>query len=212
MLKITRGRILESRQRIINHIQESKQHNANFSVVDIGGVAGGSWSSAYIDMCVDINASDTDISMGFDICNWEEWNKLLKHVDNHGQFDYCICTHTLEDIYDPVTALRWMPRIAKAGIITTPSPTTELSRHEGSYLGYIHHRWIFTEDNGQILLVPKLSVLEELAGNSVHYQEATQEIVFEWTDTIEWRMFMDNYLGPNVGSVTNCFRDIINLG
>jgi hypothetical protein len=211
MLKITRGRIQESRQRIINHITDIKSITPNFRVIDIGGVAGGSWSSPYIDMCVDINAGDSDTSMAFDICNWEQWSKLADHVATFGLFDYCICTHTLEDIYDPVTALRWMPRIARAGVITTPSPRTELSRHEGGYLGYIHHRWIFTEEDGKMLLVPKLSVLEGLT-SGLPYNEAESEIVFEWQDTIEWRMFMNNYLGPDIRSVKDQFQNVINRG
>ena len=211
MLKISRGRIQESRQKIINHITDIRAITPNFRVIDIGGLAGGSWSSPYINMCVDINAEDTDTSMGFDICNWEQWAKLADHVEIFGKFDYCICTHTLEDIYDPVTALRWMPRIAQAGIITTPSPRTELSRHNGNYLGYIHHRWIFSEDAGEMLLVPKLGVLEWLT-HGLDYNEAESEIVFEWRDTIEWRMFMDNYLGPDIQSVGLQFRDIIIRG
>ena len=214
MIEVSYGTIEESRAMVIAHIQQARADNPNYCVVDIGGEAGGSWSNNYIDVCVDINAQDSTSNrpqlMRIDICDRQQWDRLLEHVAEHGLFDYCICTHTLEDIYNPVEALRLMPKIAREGIIATPSVNTELSCHEGGYLGYIHHRWIFTARGSQILVVPKLSVLEGIAAQyNLSYDNSRQEVRFKWCDTIEWAMFMDNYLGPTPDAVSNEFRAVI---
>ena len=213
-MQISRSYILKTRQRVIDHITHMKSLDSNYRVIDIGGVAGGSWSSSYIDMCIDINAADTATSMSIDICDYTQWSRLLSYVESHGKFDYCICTHTLEDVYNPITALQLMPLIAQAGIITAPSIAVELSRHEGNYLGYIHHRWILAEDIGSngILLVPKLSVLESLIKLNFPYYEDQGEIVFEWADSIPYCMFMNNYLGPSKNEVITAYRELIARG
>ena len=71
------------------------------------------------------------------------------------QFDFVSCTHTLEDIRDPLVSLSAMQRIAKAGFIAVPNRHTELSNLQmfspfgspssvgGHHLGFAHHRWIF---------------------------------------------------------------------
>src|SRR3972149_1607903 len=37
------------------------------------------------------------------------------------EFDFCICTHTLEDLTTPFLAIDEMSRVAKRGLIITPS-------------------------------------------------------------------------------------------
>lgn len=208
MIKISYGNTLDSRQRTLSKLQNLKKQGT-YRVIDVGGTHGGGWSAPVADLIIDINASSPN-AISIDICNSAAWKEVESIVDVLGKFDYAICTHTLEDLYDPVVTLSKLPRIAKRGIITMPSIITELSNVESSlWLGYIHHRWLFHEEDGKMLLIPKLSVLESMCKNRFKFKPATSEIAYEWENEINYSMFMNNYLGPNVGTVIREFTKII---
>lgn len=208
-MQITFGSILNNRQSILDYISQEKQ-KATFKVVDIGGMVNG-WTSNIIDLLVDKNTIDTNNSMQIDICIFEEWQKLLNYVKINGMFDYAICTHTLEDVYNPLITLDFLPKIAKAGVITMPSLRTELSKVESNnWLGYIHHRWMFDIIDGKMLLIPKLELLSSLVGNSIKYIPSQEEIKYEWDASIPYTVFMNNYLGPSADTVIHSYSSIIN--
>jgi len=64
--------------------------------------------------------------------------------------DLVICSHTLEDIRDPLWVCSEMIRIGKAGYIEVPSRGWESCRgHEPGITGLSHHRWLIDiEENG----------------------------------------------------------------
>ena len=60
-----------------------------------------------------------------------------------GQFDFAVCSHTLEDIRDPVFACKELQRVAKAGYIEVPSRLEEhMTGIHGPWPGWAHHRWV----------------------------------------------------------------------
>jgi len=209
-MKIKYGNIAESRADIINYIVEQKQLNNSFRVIDIGGSADG-WSSNVCDLIVDfVPSKDLSKFINMDICRETEWQKLLNIVNIDGKFDYAICTHTLEDVYNPFTALEYLPKIAHQGIITMPSIYQELSRCENvNWLGYIHHRYIFDKtENGEMIVIPKLNFLESIVKSSVSTYNRT-EVIYEWNNTIPYKIFMNNWLGPNVDTVIKEYQNFI---
>lgn len=198
-----------SRFYIFEKIKAEKAKNPNYTVVDIGGVTNG-WTSDIIDLLVDINTTDTFNSLSVDICSTESLIKIQNYVEEHGMFDYAICTHTLEDIFNPIDILKILPTIAKRGVIAMPSANTEFSRCENHHwLGYIHHRWIFDHNDTTMLIIPKISVLEALCGNRFLYKKAQEEIRYEWETSIPYTLFMDNYLGPSAAAVINHYTVLI---
>jgi hypothetical protein len=209
MLTISYGNTAETRQQLITELQTRRTENPQYRVIDVGGAING-WSRPVATMIVDVNAADSSNSMKLDICRTDSWDKLLAHVQFEGKYDYAICTHTLEDIYNPITALELLPKIANAGVITMPSIRAELSRAESQFwLGYIHHRWIFDQQDEQMLVIPKLEVLDALVADSIKYQADTEEVIFQWQDRIPYTMFMNNYLGPNADAVINSYNELI---
>jgi hypothetical protein len=59
------------------------------------------------------------------------------------ELDFVICSHTLEDIRDPLWVCSEMVRIAKAGYIEVPSRVAESCRGiEPGQVGWSHHRWL----------------------------------------------------------------------
>lgn len=59
------------------------------------------------------------------------------------EIDYVICSHTLEDIRDPLWVCSEMVRIAKSGYVELPSRIWETCRGlEPGIAGLSHHRWL----------------------------------------------------------------------
>jgi hypothetical protein len=59
------------------------------------------------------------------------------------ELDFVICSHTLEDVRDPLWVCSEMVRIAKAGYLEVPSRIAESSRGiEAGQVGWSHHRWL----------------------------------------------------------------------
>ena len=208
-MQITFGTVNNSRNQILQKIIEEKQ-NSVFRVVDVGGVVNG-WSKEVVDLVIDKNTTDTKKSMQIDICVYNDWNKILDDVTINGLYDYAICTHTLEDVYNPFTALEMLPKIAKAGVITMPSLRSELSKVESNdWIGFIHHRWIFDVNNGEMLIIPKLEFLSSLVKDTIKFIPSQEEIRYEWSGHIPYQIFMDNYLGPDANTVLTEYKKLIN--
>src|SRR3954454_24781297 len=65
-----------------------------------------------------------------DMCDHEPWPFA------GDQFDFAICSHTLEDIRDPISVCRELQRVAKAGYIEVPSRVEEQARGvQGDWVG-----------------------------------------------------------------------------
>jgi SAM-dependent methyltransferase len=56
-------------------------------------------------------------------------------------FDFVICSHTLEDVRDPLRACSEIIRVGRAGYIETPSRIGESILWNGM-VGAAHHRWL----------------------------------------------------------------------
>mgnify|MGYP000452447731 CR=1 FL=1 len=73
-------------------------------------------------------------------------------------FDFVICSHTLEDIRDPIRVCAEMMRVGKAGYIETPSRLAEQTMGVESapgMVGYAHHRWLVEYGKQSIVFRPK---------------------------------------------------------
>jgi len=89
-----------------------------------------------------------------------------------------------------------------------PSIRTELNHVESdNWLGFAHHRYLYGYMDGRIVIAPKLPVLEHLTGRRVLRE--VEEIRFEWDGSIEYAVFMDNYLGPDTSTVLRNYERLI---
>jgi len=79
------------------------------------------------------------------------------------QFDFVICSHTLEDIRDPIHLCAEIIRVGKRGYIETPSRLAEstFGVENPRYAGYFHHRWLVVIDGDQIVFRFKTDLLYE---------------------------------------------------
>lgn len=73
------------------------------------------------------------------------------------ELDFVVCSHTLEDIRDPLWVCSEMIRVAKAGYIEVPSRIWETCRgHEPGIAGLSHHRWLIDIEGHDIRFLSKL--------------------------------------------------------
>jgi Methyltransferase domain len=90
-----------------------------------------------------------------DFCDREPWPFDDKQVD------FVICSHTLEDVRDPVWMCSEFNRIAKAGYVEVPSRLEEQTYgFQGPWTGWSHHRWLIDVDANRITFVHKSAVVE----------------------------------------------------
>ena len=77
------------------------------------------------------------------------------------QIDFAICSHTLEDIRDPIWVCEELARVAKAGYIEVPSRMDEQCYGvHGPWVGWSHHRWLSDVNGTHISFVLKPGVLQ----------------------------------------------------
>jgi hypothetical protein len=89
-----------------------------------------------------------------DICDREPW----PFADR--QFDFVVCSHTMEDVRDPVWVAAELQRVAAAGYIEVPSVREELTYGiQGPWVGWGHHRWLVLVEQGGIDFVFKHHVV-----------------------------------------------------
>ena len=73
-----------------------------------------------------------------------------------------------------------------------------------AYRGYIHHRWIFDMEDDTLKIFPKLPAIEVMDGIDLTPQNT--ELSFYWEDDIPYKMFQDDWLGPNPWDLINNYR------
>jgi hypothetical protein len=85
-----------------------------------------------------------------DICEHTRWP-----FDDE-QFDFVVCSHTLEDVRDPIAVCAELRRVAKAGYIEVPSRLQEQAWGvNGEFAGWSHHHWLIDIDDDAIEFVFK---------------------------------------------------------
>lgn len=90
-----------------------------------------------------------------DICSSDPWPFSDK------QFDFAICSHTLEDLRDPLRVCAELIRVAKAGYIEVPSRAQEscLGVERPRQAGLSHHRWLIEIDGTTISFLQKFHMI-----------------------------------------------------
>ena len=81
-----------------------------------------------------------------DICSREAWPFPDKF------FDFSVCSHTLEDVRDPLFVCSELIRVSKRGYIETPSRLAEMCRgwESDRTAGLNHHRWFIDYGPAQL--------------------------------------------------------------
>jgi hypothetical protein len=103
------------------------------------------------------------------------------------EIDFAICSHTLEDVRDPIWVCSELARVARAGYIEVPSRLEEQSLgFQGPWVGWGHHHWLIEVDRERIEFVFKHHVLHGRASN--HFPAGFHELLSEEerVETLWW--------------------------
>jgi hypothetical protein len=116
-----------------------------------------------------------------DMCAREPWPFADK------QFDFAICSHTLEDIRDPIWVCQELQRVAKAGYIEVPSRLEEQAKGvQGDWVGWGHHHWLIDLEPGRAQFVFKHHILHGRPELQVPYEVAAALTPDERVQTLWW--------------------------
>ena len=154
---------IKDRNVVIEHLRKKKKEIPDFKVLDIGGIFN-PWCEEFVDAYVDvIDDKDKNVILG-DINNESTWEKIQST-----NWDFVICTHTLEDIRDPSFVIEKINCTFNSGFISMPNKHTELSRIESrKYLGFCHHRWIFQiNENDELRAISKFHIIYQLQRKNI---------------------------------------------
>lgn len=90
-----------------------------------------------------------------DICERTPWPFADK------QFDFVVCSHTLEDIRDPLWVCSELIRVAKRGYVEVPSRESETCRDQErpGQVGLSHHRWLIDIADQHITFLQKFHLI-----------------------------------------------------
>lgn len=90
-----------------------------------------------------------------DICEKTPWPFADK------QFDFSICSHTLEDVRDPLFVCSELIRVSKRGYIEVPSRLSESCRgwEPTGTAGLSHHRWLIDLEEKHLRFTHKFHMI-----------------------------------------------------
>jgi hypothetical protein len=143
----------------------------------------------------------------FNIQDKNTWTELLNYVEEHGKFDYSICSHTLEDVITPTDLLELLPKISKKGYIAIPSKYNEfMFLWDNKYRGNAHHKQIIDVKDDMICIYPKypfIEVFEET--DKVLENNLGNELVVFWEDEIPYKFFAQDNIFHSDGDLIKQF-------
>lgn len=133
------------------------------------------------------------------------------------EFDICLCTHTLEDLYNPFLALEEMSRVAKRGYIATPSRGFDMQFSHFNLTdwrtgprrqpGLSHHHWFFEVKNEKLFIVPKIYPILYTSEFHIAKWGGEEECRYFWQDKILYEVFPS----VNTHGIIKNYRDFIQL-
>jgi SAM-dependent methyltransferase len=157
-----------SRARILSQLRDDDL------VLDVGG---GAKPLPRADWVIDLMAYDSRGLYGpaidpaaerFDAATWVQRDICDRRPwpFEDRQFDFSICSHTLEDVRDPLFVCAELIRVSRAGYVEVPSRLEEQSYgFQGPWAGWGHHRWLIEACDGGLEFVFKHHVLHNRASD-----------------------------------------------
>lgn len=116
-----------------------------------------------------------------DVCDRDPW------PFSDDQFDFVVCSHTLEDVRDPVWVCSEIIRVGRAGYVEVPSRLEEQTYGiQGPWVGWSHHRWLVEVGDGEIAFVFKPHFLHGRPGDHFPAGFADRLTPEERVQTLWW--------------------------
>lgn len=123
------------------------------------------------------------------------YTELIDYVDKNGKFDFSVCSHTLEDVFNPIDVIELLEKISHRGFVSVPSKFNEFSKlFDNDYYGNAHHKQILDYYDNQLIIYPKFPFIEKRIErvNEIMTINKGNELNFIWEEKIENRIFSEN--------------------
>jgi hypothetical protein len=114
-----------------------------------------------------------------DICDRRPW----PFADQ--QFDFAVCSHTLEDLRDPLWVCAELIRVSRRGYIEIPSREWETCRgvERPDLAGLSHHRWLVEVAGNGLTFLPKYHLIHagrRFSFPPAHLRSLSPERAVQW--------------------------------
>lgn len=117
------------------------------------------------------------------------------------EFDFVLCTHTLEDLHNPFLVISEMSRVGKRGYITTPSFGADIVYSHFNLTdwltggrrvpGWAHHKWLFSLKRNNMQILPKNYPLLYTPEFQITGWYGEPEFEYYWESKIEYQEVKD---------------------
>jgi ubiquinone/menaquinone biosynthesis C-methylase UbiE len=114
------------------------------------------------------------------------------------QFDFCLCTHTIEDLSWPFLALDEMARVSKRGLITTPSRGEDMVFTQFDITNWMtggrrvpgvgHHKWFFEKRGKTLYVITKNYPLLYSGEFQFTKWNGPEECRYYWSDDVKYKV------------------------
>jgi hypothetical protein len=195
---VERGTINE-RSSVLDFLETKKFTN----VIDVGA-SYNPWAGDHVTHVVDFKKIDGYINFTGNICEELVWDEISNTNIN---FDFSICTHTLEDILNPHFVSKKLQKHSDGGFIAVPSKWVELSHNGPLWKGWLHHRWLFDVIDDTLVLVPKLPYLEYI--DTSVFKDKPSELRFFWEESLPVKILNDDFIGPGEAEYLELVYDFL---
>lgn len=190
-----------------------KARGDKFSLIDIGA-SHNAFNREYLTHTFDIIPNEIEGVHGFigNMNKYEDWLPILEYVEEHGKFSFANCTHTLEDLANPMLVIDMLPRIAEQGFIAVPSKYNELQRREGNFRGTMHHRWIWNNEGNRLVAYPKVPIVDHMTFFPFEIEiekKAEMELRMLWITDIDFSIANNDYLGPTAKAIIDIYAKLL---
>jgi hypothetical protein len=115
------------------------------------------------------------------------------------QFDVVLCTHTLEDLYNPFLVIEEMQRVGKRGLIITPSMGADMVFSPLDITNWLtgprrtpglsHHKWFFVKKGKSMQIIPKNYGILYSEAFQITGWNGDQEFIHLWKGKIDYEVF-----------------------
>jgi len=138
-----------------------------------------------------------------DICDKEPWPFSDKF------FDFSVCSHTLEDIRDPLYVCSELIRVSKRGYIEVPSRVIESCRgqEQKKMAGLSHHRWLVEIADNHIQFTMKYHAIHSQSEFSFPASFATGLSQRETISFLYWHHSF-TYAETQINGAENVYNDL----
>jgi len=132
-------------------------------------------------------------------------------------FDVVLCTHTLEDLPNPFLVMDEMSRVARRGLIVTPTMGVDMVFSEIDFTdwltgarrvpGQAHHKWFFINKRSSLSVIPKNFPILYTSDFQVTNWFGEKEMIYVWENDIKYKEF----LSLNIHNLIDEYKKYINV-